>query len=237
MKFRVAINKKEQMKKEREITECQLILLMIQDFLRGANMKRTFLITTAILLTFFLMGCNSSPEPENALFEVELTEREKAILNTTAEYSFVFGFNLDENYGEASVWVEKYEYGDLVDDGISQMTSEVDGSGSIIFAVSPVDDNQSMFNFGVTSNGTTASIQNTEMISDNGENNMATLMAPHPEENIPVSDDMVLAGIYYSSDDGSMAPPSSDFYTDMEQHIDELADFEMAYLIRSRFAE
>ena len=43
-----------------------------------------------------------------------MTEREEVILLSTADKSFVFDFNVDDNYKDVAVWVEKYELGKLV---------------------------------------------------------------------------------------------------------------------------
>lgn len=86
-------------------------------------------------------GGHSKPE-ENIISAAELSERENAILSTTANQSFVFDFNVDGKYKEASVWVEKYESGKLVNDSISGIKSDIKENGSIIFTTSIHGDDQ-----------------------------------------------------------------------------------------------
>ena len=98
-------------------------------------MKRLFTKLIIVLLFVVLSACNSSSNSNtNTLSVAELTERENAILATTADKSFVFDFETDGEYKEVSVWLEKYEAGELVDDRLSEITTNINENGSIIFS-------------------------------------------------------------------------------------------------------
>lgn len=79
-------------------------------------MKKIILSIILSLLSFSLVACKADDQKsENSLSVPELTAREKAILENSSEHSFLIDFNVDETYKEMSVWVEKYEFGKLVE--------------------------------------------------------------------------------------------------------------------------
>ncbi|MBO1914585.1 hypothetical protein J4G37_58405, partial [Microvirga sp. 3-52] len=90
--------------------------------------------------------------------------RERAIISTTSDKSFVFDFNIDSDYKEVSVWVEKYESGKLVNDAISSLITDVEGKGSIIFTTSKPDEDgkQQTFNIGISGKSGMGSVSNFE---------------------------------------------------------------------------
>lgn len=85
----------------------------------------------------------------NTISTVELSDK-----------SFVFDFDIDDEYKRLSVWVEKYELGKLVDDKISYIITPVENSGSIIFATLKADRsrNYQTLNIGITGNDGAGSI-------------------------------------------------------------------------------
>src|SRR5699024_3188990 len=103
-------------------------------------MKRSFVTLVLVLLVFALVACNDSNSKSNTISAVELTDRENMILSTTSDQSFVFDFKIGSEYKEISVWIEKYEVGELVDDRLSHITTEVEESGSIMFAKTETGD-------------------------------------------------------------------------------------------------
>lgn len=198
-------------------------------------MKRLFAILIVFLLVFALSACNNNSSKSNTISAVELTERENAILSTTSDKSFVFDFNIDNEYKEVSVWIEKYESGKLVDDKISHITTQVEENGSIIFATSKRDDSQKQhtFNIGIRSNGSTSSISGFDTISD-GLDDMSSVWGNFQEENITIEGEALLASICYSNDE-SMASLTTDFYKDVDGHLNELEDYEVVYLLKTEF--
>ncbi|MGD7018494.1 hypothetical protein ACQCVC_20690, partial [Bacillus altitudinis] len=88
-------------------------------------MKSISAILGIVLLAISLNACDDNSPQSNTLSVAEPTERENAILATTADRSFVFDFSIDSEYKEASVWIEKYEAGTLADDQINKLTAPV----------------------------------------------------------------------------------------------------------------
>jgi len=200
-------------------------------------MKRTLFITFLSLFALSLGACNDTDiGAENTISQAKLTERENGILSATTDNAFVFEFNVDSEYKETNIWVEKYEFGKLVDDQVSALGTAIDSDGLIIFDISKVNDerNETYFNLSISDNGSMSKIRDLVTISK-GQSNMASLSGSSLEENHPINGEMVLASICYSSGEGGMSSPSSDFYNDVEGNIYEIKDYEVVYLLKSEF--
>ncbi|PAL10661.1 hypothetical protein [Peribacillus simplex] len=114
-------------------------------------MKKIYLSIILSLLSFSLVACKADdPKSENSLSVPELTAREKAILENSSEHSFLIDFNVDDTYKEMSVWVEKYEFGKLVEPEMGRMTTGIEKNGTIIFTTSKMDDEQNLSMFNIT---------------------------------------------------------------------------------------
>lgn len=199
----------------------------------GNNMKRLF--TLVALLVLVLSACANNKSKSNTISAVELTKRENAILTTTSDKSFVFDFNIDSDYKEVSVWVEKYESGKLVNDAISSLITNVEANGSIIFATSNPDDSRKKqtFNIGISGNGGIGSVSNFETTSDDLDA-MASVWNNIEGKSNSIEGELLLANIGYSSDE-TMSSLSTDFYEDFEGNMNELEKYDVAYLLKAEF--
>lgn len=202
-------------------------------------MKRILFFVVSTLLAVPLGACtNNNLNSENTVSEVELTEREKAILSTTAEQSFIFDFNIDDTYKAVSVWVEKYEFGERVTNNkVNQISTQIKDEGTIIFTTSKMFNNthQSLFNIGVSTKGTNGSTSKLETISEDVSGDYSSMWGSNLAKNTPISGEMVLATIIHSKSGGGMSTLSSDFYKDVDGHIEEIKDYDVVYLLISKF--
>ncbi|MFJ7511553.1 hypothetical protein ACIQW7_19150 [Peribacillus simplex] len=199
-------------------------------------MKKIFLSIIISLLSLSLVACkDNNPKSENNLSVPELTAREKAILENTAEHSFLIDFNVDDTYKEMSVWVEKYEFGKLVEDEKGRMTTGVEKNGTILFTTSKTDEeqDQSMFNISIQNDGgmTTATYPETIDEKDSMVSGSAGQL------NINSTKKLALASICYSSGNEGIRSLSTDFYSDMDGHMEELKEYDVVYLLRSEFTK
>jgi len=196
-------------------------------------MKRLF--TLVALLVLVLSACANNNPKSNTISAVELTERENAILTTTSDKSFVFDFNIDSDYKEVSVWVEKYESGKLVNDAISSLITDVEGNGSIIFATSNSDDSgkKQIFNIGISDNGGMGSVSNFESTS-NDLDAMESVWNSLDGKSNSIEGELLLANIGYSSG-GAMSSFTTAFYEDFEGHMSELEKYDVLYLLKAEF--
>ena len=194
-------------------------------------MKKTLTIVISVLLLFVLSACNDSNS--NTISLAQLTDRESAILSSSSDIAFVFDFNIDKENKEGNVWVEKYEFGNLVNDKIANLTTQVEGNGSIIFTTSRTNhiQKQPTFNIAISGKDGLSSINAFDPDS-NGIDNMAVMSANFPGESISIEGEVVLASICYSND-GSMSSLTADFYQDVDGHINELEEYDIVYLFKA----
>jgi len=197
-------------------------------------MKKMIFTTILILLFFSLSACTNN---QNTISEAKLTKREREILSTTSYRSFVYDFNVDSNYKKLSVWVEKYEFGKLVENKISQITTGIKDNGTIIFAISKTLDNQkqSVFTINISSDGATSESSSLETIMNGGLEGVMGIAASNQTENMPIKNKIVLASMCYQKGVHGMYVLTDDFYRDVNKHISEIKDYDVVYLLRAEF--
>lgn len=186
------------------------------------------------VLALALHACDDSTREAGEIIEADLTERENAILSTTAEHSFVFDFDIEEEHEELTLSVEKYESEALVDEQLIFHTSEIQEEGSIIFAVSGMNypQNQMSIHSGISSSNTVAASHNEMTLPDE---DFSAIWGSNPNEMDPSEGEIVLASINYFSANGGVSTPSAQFYTDVDEHIDELSKYDVTFLLKAKF--
>ena len=173
-------------------------------------MKKIILSIIISLLSFSLVACKADdPKPENTLSVPELSAREKAILENTSEHSFLIDFNVDDTYKKMSVWVEKYEFGKLVEPEMGRMTTAIKDNGTIIFTTSKTVDGQnlSMFNISIQNDDGTDTATYPETIDEKD----SSVWGSPSKFNINNTKKLALASICYSSGDEGMHSLSNGF--------------------------
>lgn len=196
-------------------------------------MKRTLTILISVLLIFVLSACDD--RNSNSISVAELTDREIAILSSSSDKSFVFDFNIDKEYKEGTVWIEKYELGNLVNDKISDLTTQVEGNGSIIFTTPKANygQKQPIFNIAISGKEGVSSISAFDPNSK-GLDHMSSVWGHFSGENTFIEGEVVLASICYSND-GNMSSLTADFYQDVDGHTHELEEYDVVYLLKADF--
>jgi hypothetical protein len=187
------------------------------------------------LLVFSLVACydGNSNLKINTVSDAKLTEREKVILSSTADQSFVFDFNVDDEYKDVTVWVEKYESGNLVGE-VNHISTEIKNQGTIIFTTSKTteESNQAIFTISINSDGSTGTGWSPEKIT---KDDLGVVWGSNPLDNISIMDKMVLASICYSRSKEGISTLSTDFYSDVDSYMNELKNYDVVYLLRSEF--
>lgn len=202
-------------------------------------MRKALFVVMVLMLAFTLNACGNNNLKSNTIVNAELTDREKAILSTTSSQSFVFDFKNENEYKEASVWIEKYELGKLVDERVGYLTIGIENNGSIILTVMEPDanENQTFFNIGINSNGNTGSSTIPDIISTKGTDDRSSVWGNFSGEMEITNDAMILASIVFAWDKNSMVSFPTNFYNDAEPRISELENHEVVYLLRSEFTK
>ncbi|PIC76646.1 hypothetical protein CSV74_10170 [Sporosarcina sp. P19] len=198
-------------------------------------MKKWMSITILSCL-LFLTACAATDT--NKLTIPELSDREKQILETAANTAFVFDYTADQNYKKVTLWVEKYEKGKKVAEPISELSTPMPGEstkGSIVLTVTQTLEEELLFSASVSDDKGAASVSNQEELKTLKD--MATLFNTNPQEGLLLSDNMLLAGIIYTSTaEGSPTSTlSSDFYEQREGYLDELKEYDVVYVLRASF--
>lgn len=198
-------------------------------------MRRLLYSVMLTLLMLALVACDegNSNLKINTVSDAKLTEREKIILSSTADQSFVFDFNADDKYKDVAVWVEKYESGNLVGE-VNRISTEIKNKGTIIFTTSKTteESNQALFTISINSDGSTGTGWSPETIT---KEDLGIVWGSNPLDNISIMDKMVLASICYSKSEEGISTLSTDFYSDVDSHMNELKNYDVVYLLRSEF--
>lgn len=198
-------------------------------------MKRLVMILILGLLPLGLGACSENNADTNTISAGKLTERENMILATISDKSFVFDFNIDSEYDEIVVWVEKYESGNQTDEKLGYLTTQVEQNGSIIFTLSKSENEKNnIFHIGVGTDGSIASINGSDTNLNDLEN-MDSVWGNIPEKAALENGEVILASICYSDDDNGMHSLTTAFYEDAENHMNELEEYDVVYLLKAEF--
>lgn len=191
-------------------------------------MKRVLILFTLSLLLLSLSACNE----ENTLAGAELSEREQVLISSVSDQSFVFDFQTGEEYKQITIWVDKYEFGELVDEKISEMTTDIEHNGTIIFTNSPIPDeqNETIFTIIVSSDKGSSSSRVVQKLKSTEQSTWGS----NQMKNIPLEETATLASISYANGHG-MSSLSSDFYTDLDKHLNEIKEYDVVYVLKSKF--
>ncbi|KAB2334465.1 hypothetical protein F7731_14720 [Cytobacillus depressus] len=199
-------------------------------------MKRILFFTMLILLALSLVACDDSHSnlKINTVSNANLTEREKVILSNTSDQSFVFDFKVDDKFKEVAVWVEKYESGKLVGE-VNRISMEIKNKGTIIFSTSHTteESNHTLFTVTIDSDGGTGSGWSPETIIK--EDGLGAVWGSNPLGETSIQGKMVLASICYSTSKEGISSLPTDFYNNIDSHMNELKNYDVVYLLRSEF--
>lgn len=199
-------------------------------------MNRLFGALIFVLLFGSLSACVSddSNPAENMISTADINDREETILSTTADEAFLFDYRT--TYDEVTVWVEKYEHGELADDRLGLLTTQTDEKGSIILATTPNQkESGHPFSIGIgDKNGTASSTVLDENFEDAGDF-ASKVFGALPEEETLDDGEIVLADIAYVNDESSINSISDTFYEDPKAHLDVLKEYDVVYLFKAIF--
>ncbi|MFF2753942.1 hypothetical protein ACFVR1_09370 [Psychrobacillus sp. NPDC058041] len=195
-------------------------------------MKRISLVISLVLFMICIGACNKEIQETNTLAEAKLTDKEKFLLSSTSDKSFVFDYKVDKKYKKVSLWVEKYEFGKLIEEKLNSIVTEIDNEGTIIFSISPtlVDQKESTFNISVGSESGHSGSSTQQIMPTVLQSTWAT----NPSESVQISDKMVLASICYSNGQG-MSSLSKDFYSKIDNRLNEIKNYDVVYVLRAEF--
>lgn len=194
-------------------------------------LKRLALCTFLLLL---LSACGSrEAEETNTIAAADLSEREKTLLHATAGH-ILFIYNLSlESEGVLDVWVEKYEYGELLEERIGLVEAAVSKKGQILVALIEVPQSKQMIirvsiinEAGYESNGGIIKLP------DIGAFGYGTLIS---DEGTSLKEDMAIGQLIYAGESNFFKTSQENLGNDPAAIIKELKDRPEVYLVRSSF--
>ncbi len=194
--------------------------------------KQLFLL---IPLIFVLCGCSEIKGDTNTISVSDVTDREQAILHMNTNHAFMFDYNVSDEYKEATVWVEKYEAGKLADHPVSSISTSVKTDGTILFSIQrPIQEfNKTILNLSIGDKDGSGSGQSVDEQPDEF-NKMGAVSSTFTGDTKSVEDEIILATICYSKGK-EIGTITSEFYDEPEAHLDELADYDLVYVLKSHF--
>src|SRR5699024_10235782 len=199
-------------------------------------MKKVIGIVMFVVLIGLMSACDSvGNEKSDYISEADLDEREEMILTTVADQSFVFDYN-NTSYEEVSVWIEKYESGEMVNDELGYKTTDIDEQGSIIFATASDEEphEKETFYLGVgDENGTSSSTPSDDAALT--AENMSILSGSCTEEIAIDKDETVLATIAYTNDEQGVSAHANNYDENTENNLEELEEYDVVYLFKIAF--
>lgn len=201
---------------------------------------RRFLFVMMIIFIGVMSAC-SDPKVDS-VSNTELTEREKALLGTTTDISFVYDFNLGDGYKELVLWIEKYESGELVDDAVLKMGTDLsENTGTIIFTATEENNKREKIDFRAgTSNGkgtlASASFDGAQIISEDNLIDLMSIWGGDIAQDTPIGGEMTLAAIaYLDADNNSISSVSLDSLNNNADISAELKEYDAVFLFRAEF--
>jgi|GEM_PF-1527157 len=198
----------------------------------------TMIIMLAIVLS--LSGCRSNDKPSTSIIsETELTDREKTFLSMGNDKYFAFDFSVGNNYKWVEIWIDRYEFGKKVSDGSILATGLSMGEkGMILATVRESEKMKSDWTVAIKAGGTLSTGKSTQEYKTEESSLLSSAWGSNNSKNIPINDnEIVLANICYKAQnrDSSMRSLSDKFYTNPDANIQEIADYDLVYLLKCKF--
>ena len=191
-------------------------------------------LALCMFLLLLLSACgNRETEETNTIAVADLSEREKTLLHATAgQILFIYNLSL-ESGGVLDVWVEKYEYGELLEESIGRVEAAVSKKEQILVGLIEVPQSKQMIvrvaiinEAGYESNGGIITLP------DIGAFGYGTLIS---DEGTSLKKEMAIGQLIYAGESNFFKTSQENLGNDPAAIIKELKDRPEVYLIRSSF--
>lgn len=199
-------------------------------------MRRIVAFAGLALLAWMLAACkqNNNEVEIKALSQADLSEREDAILAATADQYMVFDFDMGKERKTLNVWVEKYQFGELVGE-VNWMSAEVEEKGAIVFVKLKrlEESKEAIFSISIGNDGGTGATWGPDALK---EDDFDYAWSNHPSGRT-VDGKIVLGAICYkkTNEGEGFSSLTTRFFEAPDNHMDELKEYDIVYLLRSEF--
>jgi hypothetical protein len=198
-------------------------------------------ILLATLMSFSSCGNINQTDTKNKadtnqINRTQLTDREKMFLSAGNRKYLVFDFSLDDTYNWIEIWVERYENGEIITDNVV-LSKQVSANEKGIILISVDEDKDLKTNWiaAVESGSAKGSSKFNEYYAEAGSILLSSWSANDNEVLTITDKKIVLGSALYKSAAESIRSLSVDFLNDPDNHIEELMEFDLAYIIKCRF--
>lgn len=164
---------------------------------------------------------------------------EKTFVSTTGNSSsFVFDFNVDEDYQWGEFWIDEYELGKKVNSSkilsLGPLGLTETKNGTIEVTVEEPEKMKHYWTIVVKNNGAAYTGTLNQEYTRN-ENTSFGEMWGTSARSISIDDnEIVLASICYTKGN-AMSGLSDAFYSDPNENMEEIVNYDLAYLLRCKF--
>ncbi|WP_431027090.1 hypothetical protein [Lysinibacillus sp. LZ02] len=189
-----------------------------------------------IVFVFLLVACgDGEAKSNNTISDAALSDREKTLLNAAAgNILFTYDFSI-ESAGALEVWMEKYEYGELTEEQIGGVGTEVNKSGQIIVTLKEVPQSkETIVRVAIVNGGAVSSSEGLMTLPDIGSFGYGSLISNEP---IALKGNMAIGQIIYSGESNFFKTSWAELANNPVAIIKELKDRPVVYLIRTSFKE
>lgn len=194
-------------------------------------MLKRFALCTFLLV--LLSACGNQEEETNTIAADDLSENEKTLLHATAGHIlFIYNLSLGSE-GVLDVWVEKYEYGELIEEQIGFVEATVGKKGQILVALIEIPQSKQMIvRVSIINEAGYESNAGIVTLPDIGTFGYGTLISG---EGTALKKDMAIGQLIYAGESNFFKTSQENLGNSPAAIIKELKDRPEVYLVRSSF--
>ncbi|MHB8064823.1 MAG: hypothetical protein ACYDG2_19725 [Ruminiclostridium sp.] len=207
-------------------------------------MKKFLLVLATVVFLLSFTSCNtdqSDTKSNNSISETQLTDREKMFLSIGGNEYFIFDFKVDSQYNWVEVWVDRYEFGKKVSIGSKLSAGLSKGKeGMIVTTVNELEKMKQTWTIIVNNDGAKSTIKSSQEYKVVDYSSFSKIWGTNTSKIMPVNDkEIILADICYKdqSKDNTMYSLTDKFYSNPEENIKEIENYDLVYLLKCKFYE
>ncbi|MBK3496946.1 hypothetical protein JFL43_19200 [Viridibacillus sp. YIM B01967] len=203
-------------------------------------MKRLLLATC--LAAVAIAGCSETTEKEiskNSIQHLELTGRESSLIQAIAGSSnnpiFLHEFKVEEKWKSLSIWLEKYEYGQLKDKDLARIYVGIKEKGDLVvsFRKTPGESSDTIVKIAVLDDKGSSSTETSIKLPKYDSFAWGEVVT----DKVELAQDMILAQMIFPDNDESISIGHTDLYNDPVALVEATTDYPAVYFVRCSFSE
>lgn len=192
---------------------------------------RRAILTVVLLLTLI---CLSACQTRNSITHVELTERENMLAYSRSDQTFMYDYNVKDDYTSVKVWVEKYENGkktETIELHHSYNENGIQSKGTIVLSTERIEEtgNESTFYLSIFSEDIHSCREFIGILEGSIISSSLESMAKFPSSG-------KIGLLCIRGDNEGSFEIGQDFFTDYSNNLGAIKDDDIAYLFVCEFS-